>query len=409
MFELTIAIRYLKAKRKQAVISVITVISVIGVAAGVMALVIALAINNGFRETLERSLLNATAEVRIEERVPTGGIDQWEQISSKLAHLPHVQSAAPGLYEPALLSGGSSEGVEIKGISMAPGTPIPPSLTHLKSGSFEGLRPVPGKLPGIIVGSVLAEKIGAAVGKSGIKVLVPDGRVTPLGVEPTLEPVRVVGTFESGFYDVDAHWAFMSLQDTQTVFGLDDVVNGIELTIDDIDKAPEVAAAADAIIGPKLTALSWEDLNSPLLHAFKMERIVTIVTIGLIQLVGALNILIALIMMVMEKHRDIAILMSMGTRVQQIRRIFMLEGALIGAAGTSIGLILGYTLSYFADRYQWLRLDAQIYGLPFVPFQSHWIDGLWIAAAAMAVSLLATLYPARNATRIAPVEALRYE
>ena len=296
--------------------------------------------------------MNATAEVRIEERVPTGGIDQWEQISSKLAHLPHVQSAAPGLYEPALLSGGSSEGVEIKGISMAPGTPIPPSLTHLKSGSFEGLRPVPGKLPGIIVGSVLAEKIGAAVGKSGIKVLVPDGRVTPLGVEPTLEPVRVVGTFESGFYDVDAHWAFMSLQDTQTVFGLDDVVNGIELTIDDIDKAPEVAAAADAIIGPKLTALSWEDLNSPLLHAFKMERIVTIVTIGLIQLVGALNILIALIMMVMEKHRDIAILMSMGTRVQQIRRIFIFEGALIGAAGTSIGLILGYTLSYFADRYQ---------------------------------------------------------
>jgi lipoprotein-releasing system permease protein len=150
-------------------------------------------------------------------------------------------------------------------------------------------------------------------------------------------------------------------------------------------------------------------LNSPLLHAFKMERIVTIGTIGLIQMVGALNILIALIMMVMEKHRDIAILMSMGTRVQQIRRIFMLEGALIGAAGTSLGLIFGYTISYFADRYQWLHLDAQIYGLSFVPFESHWLDGLWIAAAAMAVSLLATLYPARNATRIAPVEALRYE
>jgi lipoprotein-releasing system permease protein len=409
MFELTIAIRYLKAKRKQAVISVITVISVIGVAAGVMALVIALAINSGFRDTLERNLLNATAEVRIEERVPSGGIDQWEQISSKLAHLPHVQSAAAGLYEEGLLTGSSSEGVEIKGISMAPGAPVPPSLAHLKSGTFEGLRPGSGKLPGIIVGSVLAEKIGAVVGKSGIKVLVPDCRVTPQGVEPCLQPVRVVGTFESGFYDVDAHWAFMSLHDTQTVFGLDDVVNGIELTLDDIDKAPEVAAAADAIIGPKLTALSWEDLNSPLLHAFKMERIVTIVTIGLIQLVGALNILIALIMMVMEKHRDIAILMSMGTRVQQIRRIFMFEGALIGAAGTSIGLILGYTLSYLADRYQWLRLDAQIYGLPFVPFESHWIDGLWIAGAAMAVSLLATLYPARNATRIAPVEALRYE
>jgi len=409
MFELTIAIRYLKAKRKQAVISVITVISVIGVAAGVMALVIALAINTGFRDTLERNLLSATAEVRIQERVPSGGIDDWETISAKLAHLPHVQSVVAGLYEPGLLTGASSDYVEVKGVSIAPGAPIPASLEHLKSGKFEGLRPGAGKLPGIIVGSKLAETVGAVVGKSGIKVLVPDGKVTPVGVEPSLEPVRVAGTFESGFFDVDAHWAFMSLHDTQTVFGLDDVVNAIELTLDDIDKAPEVAAAADAIIGPKLTALSWEEQNSQLLHAFKMERIVTIVTIGLIQLVGALNILIALIMMVMEKHRDIAILMSMGARVQQIRRIFMLEGMLIGAAGTSIGLILGYTLSYFADRYRWLHVDAQIYGLSFVPFESHWIDGVWIAAAAMAVSLLATLYPARNATRIAPVEALRYE
>jgi lipoprotein-releasing system permease protein len=409
MFELIIAIRYLKAKRKQAVISLITVISVIGVAAGVAALVIALAITNGFRQTLERNIVSATAEVQIQERVPTGGIEEWEQIAAKLQNLPHVQSAAAGLYEAAALSGASSEYAAIKGISIAQGSPIPPTLAHLKSGSILGLRPVAGKPPGIILGSVLAEKISAAVGKSGVRVLVPECRVTPRGVEPCLEPVRVVGTFESGFYDVDAHWAFMSLKDTQTIFSLDDVVNDIELTIDDIDKAPDVADAADAVIGPKLTALSWEDMNAPLLHAFKMERIMTIAIIGLIQIVGALNILIALIMMVMEKHRDIAILMSMGTRVQQIRRIFMFEGALIGAAGTSIGLIFGYSLSYFADRFQWIRLDAQVYGLSFVPFESHWIDGLWIAAAAMTISLLATLYPARSATRIAPVEALRYE
>jgi lipoprotein-releasing system permease protein len=410
MFELTIALRYLKAKRKQAVISVITVISVIGVAAGVMALVIGLAINNGVHDALEQSLLSATDEVSIQERMPSGGIDQWEQIAAKLARLPHVQSAAPGLYEPALLSGASSEGVVIKGITIAPGAPIPAPLVHLKSGSFEGLRPGAGKLPGIIIGSRLAEKIGAVVGKSGIKVLVPDGRISGGEVEPTLEPVRVVGTFESGFYDVDATWAFMSLQDTQEVFGLDNVVNDIELTLEDIDKAPEVAAAAKAIVDPKLTALSWEEQNPQMLKSFKLDSIVTIVTIGLIQLVGALNILIALVMMVMEKHRDIAVLMSMGARVPQIRRIFVLEGALIGAAGTIIGLILGYTLCYFADRYRWIQVDAQMYGgLSFVPFESHWIDGLWIAAAAMAVSLLATLYPARSATRIAPVEALRYE
>jgi lipoprotein-releasing system permease protein len=411
MFELIIAIRYLKAKRKQAVISVITVISVIGVAAGVMALVIGLAINNGVHDALERSLLSATDEVSIREQKPGPGIDQWEQIASKLAHLPHVQSAAPGLYEWAALRGTSATGAVIKGITIAPGAPIPPPLEHLKSGTFEGLRPSPGKLPGIIIGSKLAENIGAVVGKPGITILVPDGRITPLGdVEPTLEPVRVVGIFESGFYDVDLTWAYMSLQDTQTVFNLDDVVNDIELTLDDIDKAPAVAAAAKAVIGPKLTALSWEEQNPQMLKSFKLDSIVTIVTIGLIQLVGALNILIALVMMVMEKHRDIAILMSMGTRLQQIRRIFIYEGALIGAAGTVIGLILGYTLSYFADHYRWIQVDAQTYGgLAYVPFESHWIDGLWIAAAAMAVSLLATLYPARNAARIAPVEALRYE
>ena len=409
MFELTIALRYLRAKRKQAMISVITVISVVGVAAGVMALVIALAINNGFRGTLERNLLSATAEVRIQEAMPSGGIDQWQQVAAKLSGLAHVRSAAPGLYEFGLLSGATTESVEVKGVSIAPGAPLPPSLVHLKSGSFEGLRPVDGKPPGIILGTKLAETINAAVGKSGVRVLVPECRATPSGVESCFERVRVVGTFESGFYDVDAHWAFMSLQDTQKVFGLDDVVNDIELTLDDIDKAPEVTAAANAIIGPKLTALSWEEQNSELLHAFKMERIVTIMSIGLIQLVGALNILIALVMIVMEKHRDIAILMSMGTRVQQIRNIFLLEGALIGAAGTTIGLILGYTLSYFADRYHWLRLDAQIYGLSYVPFESHWVDGLWIAGAAITVSLLATVYPARSATRIAPVEALRYE
>jgi lipoprotein-releasing system permease protein len=248
------------------------------------------------------------------------------------------------------------------------------------------------------------------VGKSGIKVLVPDGRVTPLGVEPGFEPVRVVGTFESGFYDVDANWAYMSLKETQAVFNLDDVVNDIELSLDNVDRAPEVAAAAKAVIGPKLTALSWEEQNPQMLRNFKLDSAVTIVTISLIQLVGAFNILIALVMMVMEKQRDIAVLMSMGARVQQIRRVFILVGAMIGAAGTILGLILGYTLSYFADRYRWIQVDAQSFGgISFVPFEPHLVDGLWIAAVAMAFSLLATLHPARTATRIAPVETLRYE
>ena len=408
MFELTVALRYLRAKRKQAVISVITFISILGVAAGVMALVIAVAVQTGMRNTLERNLLSATAEVRIEERDPSGGIEGWEPIARKLAGLPHVVSAVPALYELGLLN--ATEPVTIKGIAVDPGAPVPEALAHLKSGSFAALRHAPGDTPPLLLGSALAEKIDASVGKPRIKLLIPNGRVTPIDVEPSIEPLRVVGTFESGFYEVDATFAFMSLADTQKVFQLDDVVNAIELNLDDIEKAPEVAAAAAALVGPQRTALSWEQANSKMVNSFRFWKTSSPpVTTGLIQLVAALNILVALIMMVMEKHRDIAVLMSMGARVQQIRRIFIIEGALIGAAGTTAGLILGYTVCFFANRYQWLHVDAELYGLSYIPFESHWINILWIAAAAMAVSLLATLYPARNAARILPVAALRYE
>jgi len=201
----------------------------------------------------------------------------------------------------------------------------------------------------------------------------------------------------------------MDLAATQKVFGLGDVLNSVELYLDDVDAAPQTAAAAEPLIGPKLAALAWQEQNRPILNSLRMERIVTVITIGLIQVVAALNILIALVMMVMEKHRDIAILMSMGARARQIRRIFVWEGAMIGAVGTVIGLTAGYTICYFADKYRWLSLDESVYSISFVPFTTRWVDGIWIAALAIAVSFLATLYPARNATRIAPAEVLRYE
>lgn len=407
MFELTVALRYLRAKRKQAVVSLITVISIIGVGVGVMALVIAVAVQSGMRDTLETNLLSATAAVRIEEREPSGGIDGWEEIRRKLAALPHVTSAVPALYEQGLLNARYAEPVSIKGIAVDPGTPIPAALRHMK-GSFEALRQ-DGDRPPVIVGSRLADKIGASLDHPRISLLNPTGRVTPNGVEPSVEPLEMAGTFESGFYDIDSTFAYMSLRDTQQVFQLADVVNAIELNLDDRDRAPEVAQAADAIIGPKLQAISWEQDNANLVNSFKLDRLVALVTISLIQLVAALMILVVLIMMVMEKYRDIAVLMSMGARVEQIRRIFILEGALIGGAGTALGLVLGYVISFLADHYHWLHVDAQIYGLSYIPFETHWVDGVWIAATAMVVSLLATLYPARNATRIAPVEALRYE
>jgi len=408
MFELFIARRYLRAKRKQVVISVITAISVIGVAAGVMALVIALAINNGFRDTLQRNLLGATAHVSILEKEPGTGIEHWEQLAPQLAKIPHVRSAAPALYESGYISGPlTGAGVAIKGVDVRAGAPIADTLKHLKTGALDGLR-ASGDLPGIVLGSRLADNIGAVTGKQ-VQLVIPNGQITPFGPRPSYVRLRVVGTFESGFYDLDANWAFLSLTDAQKAFDLTDVVNSIELMLDDIYQAPLVATASEKIIGPKLAATTWGEQNKQLLGALTMERTVTVVTIGLIQLVAALNILITLVMMVMEKHRDIAILLSMGAKANQIRKIFVYEGALIGAVGTTIGLAIGYGVCYFAQRYQWVKLDQQVYSIPFVPFEPRALDAIWIAAAAMTVSLIATLYPARSATRIAPVESLRYE
>jgi lipoprotein-releasing system permease protein len=407
MFELFIARRYLRAKRKQLVISVITFISVLGVAAGVMALVIALAVENGFKTTLERNLLGATAHVSILEKEQGEGIENWQQLAAKLAKLPHVVSATPGLYESAYILGPvQGDGAEIKGVNIS--QDLPDALKHLKAGSLDGLKANQGDLPGIVLGSRLAQSIGAVNGKL-VNILVRDKDLTPIGPRPTYEKARVAGIFELGFYDIDSHWAYMSLAAEQKMFGLTDVVSSIDIMLDDIYAADVVQHAAEPLLGPKLSASTWKEQYHQILGALKMERIATAITIGLIQFVAGLNILITLVMMVMEKHRDISILMSMGARASQIRNIFVFEGALIGAAGTIIGLIAGYTLCYFLDHYKLIPLDEQVYALPYVPFNPQAFDGLWIAAAAMAVSLLATLYPARNATRIAPVEALRYE
>jgi lipoprotein-releasing system permease protein len=219
----------------------------------------------------------------------------------------------------------------------------------------------------------------------------------------------VAGVFESGFYEFDDGYAFASIAAVQKMLGLEDEVNAIELKVDDLNRAPEIARSLGTLLGPHFTATAWQEQNLHLFDAMRGERIVTIIVIGLIELVAALNILIVLMMMVMEKYRDIAVLMSMGARRQQIRTIFMLQGVLIGVVGSAIGLTAGYTLCYFAEKYKWIRIDQSVYAFSYVPFETHWVHGIWIAAAAILISFLATLYPARNATRIAPAEVLRYE
>jgi lipoprotein-releasing system permease protein len=407
-FELFVALRYLRARRKQAVISVITLISILGVTAGTSALVIALSITNGFRKTLQGNLLVATAHISIQQKEPTYGIENWRELIPKLRGVPHVTSAAPALYATVLFQGPlTGEGGILKGIDPTSEQQQSDVLRHLKQGSVEALNTAD-RFPGVIVGSKLAQATGMVMGKT-FKVLSSKPELAGPMMRFMPYPMRVAGLFESGFYQMDAQWAYASLRTVQGVLGVEDVVNAIEIKLDDVDRAAEVAAQLKPIIGPALVATTWMEQNRPVLNALRVEKIVTIITIGLIQLVAALNILIALVMMVMEKYRDIAILMSMGARRQQIRKIFVLQGVIIGVIGTVAGLALGYSVSYLADKYHWIPLNEEVYSFSYVPFDPRWTDSLWIAAVAIGVSFLATLYPARNATRIAPVEALRYE
>lgn len=397
-FEFFVARRYLVAKRKQSVVSIITVISVMGVAAGVMALIVALAINNGFRQTLQRLLLGATAHVSILEKKPGNGITDWRALTARMSSRPGVRSAAPALYggvffaSPVQSAGGFLKGVAVLDDDLR---------GFLKEGSFDLNQ-------GIVVGAKLARSAGLAL-NSRVTVISPQGELTPFGPRPSYFPMRVVGIFETGFYDLDATWALTSLTNAQRILSAGDVVNSIELKLDDMQQAGAVAEALEAQLDPALAASSWMEQNRPLLGALRTERTVTVVTIGLIQLVAALNILVTLTMMVMEKTRDIGVLMAMGATRAQIRRIFLWQGLLIGGAGTVLGLVVGFAICHFAGANQWIKLDEQVYALGYLPFATHWTDAIWVAAAALGVSLLATLHPARSATSILPAEALRYD
>ncbi len=397
-FEFFVARRYLVAKRRQAIVSVITVISVFGVAAGVMALIIALAINNGFRQTLQRLLLGATAHVSVLEKNPGNGIGGWEALSSRFAKFPGVAGASPTLYGGVFFSSPlQSAGGVLKGIV----SPDEEMRQFLVAGDFNLTE-------GIVVGSKLARSAGLLL-NSRVTVISPQGELTPFGPRPSYFPMRVVGIFETGFYDLDSAWAFTSLGNAQRILSTGDVVNAIELRLSDIQQAGSVAQALEAELPAALSATSWMEQNKPLFSALRTERTVTVVTIGLIELIAALNILITLTMMVMEKTRDIGVMVAMGATRAQIRRVFLMQGMLIGLAGTILGLILGFTVCHFAGQQRWIQLDEQVYPLGYLPFEARWPDAIWVSVAALGVSVLATLYPARNATRIVPAEALRYE
>ena len=447
-FELFVASRYLRAKRRQAFIGIITVISIAGVAAGVASLVIALAINNGFRQDLQDRLLGSTSHVNL-LRVQSDGIRDWRPLMERLAKQPHVVATAPAIYEQVLISRGPrAQGAVLKGLIPAEERKVSDLLKTVKSGSADALEEprtaekppaasmAPGEadksvrptqddtsqspdnlaaiqrrvaaMPPIILGKDMADELGATVG-SVVLVTSPQGELTPFGMVPKYIRFRVAGIFNSGFYDYDSSWAFTRLSDSQQLFGLGDVASVLEFRIDDIYRASEVSRELEQSAGKGFMATNWMEQNKAIFRALRLERLVTFITIGLIVFVAALNILISLTMMVMEKTRDIAVLMSMGTRKSQIRRIFVAQGVLIGVIGTAIGLVLGYVLSWAGGQYHVLALAPEVYSIDYVPFAPRAIDGVIVALVSIGISLIATVYPSWSAARILPAAALRYE
>ena len=479
-FELFVATRYLRAKRRQAFIGVITGISILGVAAGVASLIVALAINNGFRQDLQARLLGSTAHISL-LRVESDGIHDWRPLLEKLSKQPHVVAAAPAIYEQVLISRGPrARGAVLKGMLPRYERKVSDLLNSVTLGSAAALAEEPpvgtgqpeetssnaradakakakakananasataadksvrstqaespddlagvqqrvAAMPPIILGKDMADELGATVG-SVVLVTSPQGELTPFGMVPKYIRFHVAGIFNSGFFDYDSSWAFIRLADAQQLFGLGDVISVIQFKIDDIYRAGDVARAleqaADVISGSHVSgsqvsgshgfmATSWMEQNKPLFRALRLERVVTFITIGLIVFVAALNILISLIMMVMEKTKDIAVLMSMGTKKAQIRRVFIAQGVLIGVIGTVIGLVLGYAISWAGGHYHFISLSPEVYSIDYVPFAPRPMDGVIVAVVSIGISFVATIYPSWSAARILPAEALRYE
>jgi len=437
-FELFIATRYLRAKRRQAFIGIITGISIAGVAAGVASLVVAMAITNGFRQDLQQRLLGSTSHISL-QRIADDGIKDWPALMDRLAKQPHVVAAAPAIFEQVLISRGPrARGAVLKGMIPRYERQVGDLLTTVKEGSAapleeeesvaQALSPAQPEsdtsaaspdslaavqqrlsaMPPIVLGKDMADNLGATIG-SVVTLVSPQGELTPFGTVPKYTRFRVVGIFHSGFFDYDSGWAFTRLADAQRLFGLGDLISVLEFKVDDLDRADAIAHEIEQAAGQGFMATNALRQNSALFKALKTERLVTFITIGLIVFVAALNILISLIMMVMEKTKDIAVLMSLGTRRAQVRNLFIAQGVLIGVIGTALGLILGYVISYAGGHYRVLSLSPEVYSIDYVPFAPRAIDGVWVALFALIVSFVATLYPSWSASRILPAEALRYE
>jgi lipoprotein-releasing system permease protein len=411
-FELYVAARYLRAKRRQAVVGVVTAISVAGVTAGVAALIIALAITNGMRRDLQDKLVDSTAHVQLMS-TENVGIRDWQPLMERVRKVPHVLAVSPGLWEQVLVARGArDQGALIEGILPDEEMKVSHLLDKATPGAVQALEPAAagetqGALPPIVLGSDLAETIGASVGDS-VMLISPQGELTPMGIIPNYVHFRLAGTYHTGFYQDDSGMGFLRLADAQRLFDEPDLLSVIGFRVDDPNRAPQIAGNIELVAGKGYMTTNWTDTNHELFHALRLEQVVTFIVLALIVIVAALNILIALTMMVMEKTRDIAVMMSFGVEPGQVRRIFMLQGLLIGVIGTVLGLALGYFASWAGGHYH-IPLSPDVYSIDTLPFAPRWMDGVIVSVVSIGISLLATLYPSSSAARVLPAEALRYE
>ena len=408
-FELYVATRYLLAKRRQAFISVISAVSALGVTVGVMALVIALALMTGMQQEIRDRIVGAAAHVYVQKLGGGGFVDIEAEIAG-LETVPGVVAAAPVMLGYGMATAhGVDEFITLKGVDPVLEAQVTEVGESIVRGSFTALsEPRDGVVGGVVIGDELSRSLRAVVGDT-ISVLTPQGAtLSPMGPMPRWRRLEVVGVFSLGLQEYDGSYGFVGLDVAGRLFNRDRV-DMMELRVEDLDEAPAVAGAVTGTLGAEYFAYDWGQLNQALFSALWLEKMAIGITIGLIIMVAALNIVASLVLLVMEKSRDIAILKTMGASSKSIRVIFVLQGGIIGVVGTAVGAVAGVALSWSADRYQWIRVPASVYDMGWVPFTVEPSDLLLVVLGSLAVCLLATLYPSRQASRLDPAEALRYE
>ncbi len=406
-FEWLVALRYLRSPNRPAVLRLVTLLAVLGVAAGVTTLVIALSMNTGFRQAIRDRLLGVTAQVNLKP-LSAQGIHDYRALMARLSNTPGVSSIEPAIYNTVLLScGGRARGIVLKGVDPNLARQAGQALRHVVAGSASFELGADGT-PVLLVGRILSDELRTSAGDY-VTLISPQGNLSPFGLLPRAKRFRVGGIFDSGFYDYDANWGFVTLSSAQALAGVGDVVSLLEVRVTKLDDARQVADELARRAGSGFLVTTWMDENRALFRALSLEKLVTALFIGLITFVAGLNILVVLTMTVTDRARDIAVLMAMGTRPGQIRGIFLLQGLAVSAVGIIAGLVLGYSVAWIANRWKLIPLNPEVYAIPYVPFHANGADAIWIAAAALAISVAATILPARSAARILPVEILRFE